>query len=47
MARRIYLVEDDNKLSLLLKEYLEKEGYKVTTFSNGAGAKKSNFIKKQ
>lgn len=39
MTRRIYLVEYDNKLSLLLKEYLENEGYKVTTFANGICAK--------
>ncbi|CAB1249825.1 response regulator transcription factor [Clostridium sp. MT-14] len=39
MAKRIYLVEDENSLRILLQKYLKNEGYDVTTFSNGSCAK--------
>ncbi|MCB2360560.1 response regulator transcription factor [Clostridium estertheticum] len=35
MAKKIYLVEDEINLNLLLEKYLEREGYEVTTFSTG------------
>ncbi|MBU3178005.1 response regulator transcription factor [Clostridium estertheticum] len=35
MAKKIYLVEDEISLNLLLEKYLEREGYEVTTFSTG------------
>jgi len=38
MARKIYMVEDEKSLNLLLKKYLEKEGYEVTTFFTGNSA---------
>lgn len=38
MKRRIYLVEDEKSLNVLLEKYLQKEGYKVTTFANGTSA---------
>jgi len=38
MAYKIYLVEDEKSLNILLEKYLEKEGYKVTTFSDGTSA---------
>jgi len=38
MARRIYLVEDEISLDVLLKKYLEKEGYEVVTFTDGKTA---------
>src|SRR5690348_1650593 len=34
----IYLVEDEEHLNQLLKKYLEKEGYKVVSFTNGESA---------
>lgn len=40
MSRRIYLVEDEKSLNLLLEKYLQKEGYEVTTFSDGNSAVK-------
>ncbi|PJI08415.1 MULTISPECIES: response regulator transcription factor [Clostridium] len=39
MARRIYLVEDERSLNVLLDKYLTKEGYSVTTFYDGNSAK--------
>ena len=36
--KRIYLVEDEKSLNMLLEKYLEREGYDVTTFSNGISA---------
>lgn len=39
LAKRIYLVEDENSLRILLQKYLKNEGYDVTTFSNGSCAK--------
>lgn len=39
MTKRIYLVEDENSLRILLQKYLKNEGYDVTTFCNGSGAK--------
>lgn len=38
MTRRIYMVEDEISLNVLLKKYLEKEGYEVTTFTDGTSA---------
>lgn len=38
MEATIYLVEDEENLNQLLKKYLEKEGYKVVSFSNGESA---------
>jgi Response regulators consisting of a CheY-like receiver domain and a winged-helix DNA-binding domain len=38
MPKRIYLVEDEKSLNILLEKYLQKEGYKVTTFANGRSA---------
>jgi len=35
---KIYLVEDEISLNLLLEKYLQREGYEVTTFSNGNSA---------
>jgi two-component system response regulator CssR len=39
LTKRIYLVEDENSLRILLQKYLKNEGYDVTTFCNGSGAK--------
>lgn len=41
MSYKIYLVEDDNNLNLVLTSYLEKEGWSVTSFVTGEGAKKA------
>lgn len=38
MSKRIYLVEDEKSLNLLLEKYLQREGYEVTTFSEGRPA---------
>lgn len=38
MAVRIYLVEDEKSLNILLEKYLQREGYEVTTFSDGSSA---------
>ncbi|MBU3128744.1 response regulator transcription factor [Clostridium tagluense] len=38
MSKRIYLVEDEISLNLLLEKYLQREGYEVTTFSDGNSA---------
>lgn len=38
MSRRIYLVEDEKSLNILLEKYLQREGYEVTTFENGNSA---------
>lgn len=38
MPKKIYLVEDEKSLNILLEKYLQKEGYEVTTFSNGKSA---------
>ncbi|MGV8979622.1 response regulator transcription factor [Clostridium sp.] len=38
MSKKIYLVEDEMSLNLLLEKYLQREGYDVTTFSNGNSA---------
>ena len=38
MAVRIYLVEDEKSLNILLDKYLQREGYEVTTFFNGNSA---------
>ena len=38
VVRKIYLVEDEKSLNILLQKYLEREGYEVTTFSTGGSA---------
>jgi two-component system response regulator CssR len=38
MSKNIYLVEDEKSLNVLLKKYLQKEGYNVTTFFDGSSA---------
>lgn len=38
MSRKIYLVEDEKSLNILLEKYLQREGYEVTTFFNGSSA---------
>ena len=38
MTYKIYLVEDDENLNLVLKKYLENEGWKVHSFLNGSTA---------
>lgn len=40
MSYSIYLVEDEENLNLLLKSYLEKEGWEVVTFLTGEDALK-------
>ncbi|EDK32741.1 response regulator transcription factor [Clostridium kluyveri] len=39
MSKKIYLVEDELNLNILLEKYLKNEGYDVTTFSDGSCAK--------
>lgn len=41
MTYRIYLVEDDRNLNLVLSSYLEKEGWHVQAFYNGEDAMKN------
>lgn len=41
MTYRIYLVEDDKNLNLVLSSYLEKEGWQVKAFFNGEDAMKN------
>ncbi len=41
MSFKIYLVEDDNNLNLVLTSYLEKEGWSVSSFLTGEEAKKA------
>lgn len=38
MKGRIYLVEDEKSLNILLEKYLQREGYEVTTFADGTSA---------
>jgi two-component system, OmpR family, response regulator CssR len=38
MSRKIYLVEDEKTLNILLEKYLLREGYEVRTFSDGQSA---------
>jgi two-component system response regulator CssR len=38
LAYKIYLVEDDKNLNLVLNSYLEKEGWDITRFFNGEDA---------
>lgn len=35
LSIRVYLVEDEKSLNILLEKYLQREGYEVTTFLNG------------
>ncbi len=39
LSKKIYLVEDEYNLNILLEKYLKNEGYDVTTFSDGSCAK--------
>ncbi len=39
--KKIYLVEDDENLNLILTSYLEKEDFLVTPFLNGSDAKEN------
>ena len=41
MSFKIYLVEDDKNLNLVLTSYLEKENWKVSSFLTGEEAKKA------
>lgn len=41
MSYKIFLVEDDVNLNLVLKTYLENEGWSVTSFLNGSSAKEN------
>lgn len=41
MSYKIYLVEDDVNLNLVLKTYLENEGWNVHSFLNGAKAQEN------
>ncbi len=41
MSYKIYLVEDDENLNLVLTSYLKKEGWNVVSFLNGIDAEKS------
>lgn len=38
LARKIYIVEDEKSLNMLLEKYLEREGYEVVTFFDGRSA---------
>ncbi|MHC1719302.1 MAG: response regulator transcription factor [Clostridiaceae bacterium] len=38
MPIKVYLVEDEKSLNMLLEKYLQREGYEVTTFFNGNSA---------
>lgn len=40
MDYKVYLVEDDENLNLVLTSYLEREGWEVTSFLNGLSAEK-------
>ena len=40
MSYKIYLVEDDENLNLVLSSYLKKEGWNVSSFLNGGDAEK-------
>jgi two-component system response regulator CssR len=40
MSYKIYLVEDDENLNLVLSSYLKKEGWDVSSFLNGEDAEK-------
>ncbi len=41
MSNTIYLVEDDENLNIVLKSYLENEGFHVVAFLNGLDAKQN------
>ncbi len=38
LSKKVYLVEDEKSLNILLEKYLLREGYDVTTFFNGSAA---------
>src|SRR4030043_2126273 len=41
MGNKVLIVDDDEKLCKLLKEYLEDNGFKVLTLSDGSDVKKT------
>lgn len=41
MSYKVYLVEDDKNLNLVLTSYLEKENWNISSFLNGEDAKKA------
>lgn len=41
LSYKIYLVEDDKNLNLVLSSYLKKEGWQISSFLNGEDAEKS------
>lgn len=41
LSYKVYLVEDDENLNLVLTSYLKKEGWDVISFLNGADAEKA------
>ncbi|AKL94206.1 transcriptional regulatory protein CssR [Clostridium aceticum] len=41
MSFQIYLVEDDHNLNLVLTSYLQKEGWRVSSFSTGEAARQA------
>jgi two-component system, OmpR family, phosphate regulon response regulator OmpR len=45
MENKVLIIDDDDKLCKLLREYLEGNGFRVSTLSDGAGALK--FIEKE
>ena len=38
--KKIYIVDDENNLAVLLKKYLENDGYEVTIMNTGEEALK-------
>lgn len=44
MSYKVYLVEDDKNLNLVLSSYLEKEGWGVSSFLNGSSAQNAMVI---
>ncbi len=40
MARHLLVVDDDDRIRSLLKEYLARSGFRVTTAANAAGARR-------
>jgi two-component system response regulator CssR len=38
LSKKIYLVEDEQSLNILLQKYLQREGYDITTFFDGRSA---------
>lgn len=38
LGKKIYLVEDEKSLNILIEKYLQREGYEVTTIADGNSA---------